>query len=112
VEVCPVATSVPDTCSDPHIEIGVGVLWLFDCHARYEDNFDAVNNLVVISQPTDKGSIDGFGAPEKFLESVSYLFGKQAFAGRVFQAFEGFEVDGLRLLRVLLSVEEHHLSAC
>jgi hypothetical protein len=53
-----------------------------DVVLRYEDNFDAVNNLVVISQPTDKGSIDGFGAPEKFLESVSYLFGKQAFAGQ------------------------------
>lgn len=90
--------SLTHTCHH-HIEISVGLLWFFDCHARYEDNFDAVNNVVVISQPTDKGSIDGYGAPEKFLESVSYLFGKQAFAGR-FQAFEGFEVDGLRLLRV------------
>jgi len=49
---------------------------------RYEDNFDAVNFVSILSQPTDKGSIDGYGAPEKFLESVQYLFGKQTFAGQ------------------------------
>lgn len=48
---------------------------------RYEDNFDAVNNVTIMSVPSDKGSIDGYGAPEKFLESVSYLFGKQVFSG-------------------------------
>jgi hypothetical protein len=49
---------------------------------RYEDNGDAVNNLMVIAAPADgKSKIDDFGAPDKFLESVSYLFGKQAFAG-------------------------------
>jgi hypothetical protein len=50
-------------------------------HCSYEDNFDAVNFVSILSQPTDKGSIDGYGAPEKFLESVQYLFGKQTFAG-------------------------------
>lgn len=48
---------------------------------RYEDNFDAVNNVTIMSLPSDKGSIDGYGAPEKFLESVNYLFGKQVFSG-------------------------------
>lgn len=48
---------------------------------RYEDNFDAVNNVVVLSQPADKGSIDAYGSPEAFLDKVSYLFGKQTFAG-------------------------------
>eukprot|EP00195_Chlamydomonas_chlamydogama_P010293 CAMPEP_0202892868 /NCGR_PEP_ID=MMETSP1392-20130828/2542_1 /ASSEMBLY_ACC=CAM_ASM_000868 /TAXON_ID=225041 /ORGANISM="Chlamydomonas chlamydogama, Strain SAG 11-48b" /LENGTH=254 /DNA_ID=CAMNT_0049576983 /DNA_START=75 /DNA_END=839 /DNA_ORIENTATION=- len=48
---------------------------------RYEDNFDAVNNFVVVVQDTDKKSIADFGAPEKFLESVSYLFGKQSYSG-------------------------------
>eukprot|EP00879_Flechtneria_rotunda_P023381 GHRR01024731.1.p1 GENE.GHRR01024731.1~~GHRR01024731.1.p1 ORF type:complete len:207 (-),score=79.33 GHRR01024731.1:1429-2049(-) len=49
---------------------------------RYEDNFDAVNNVTVISQPTDKGDIGGYGSPDKFLESVQYLFGQQSFAGQ------------------------------
>lgn len=49
---------------------------------RYEDNFDAVNNLVVLRQPTDKKSIEDFGDQQKFLESVSYLFGKQSFEGQ------------------------------
>jgi hypothetical protein len=48
---------------------------------RYEDNFDAVNNLTIISQPADKGSIDGYGSPEQFLDKVSFLFGKQTFTG-------------------------------
>jgi hypothetical protein len=48
---------------------------------RYEDNFDAVNNLTIISQNADKGSIDGYGSPEQFLDKISYLFGKQTFTG-------------------------------
>lgn len=50
-------------------------------HKRYEDNFDAVNNVMVSSVPTDKGDISGYGTPDKFLEQVSYLFGRQTFAG-------------------------------
>jgi photosystem II oxygen-evolving enhancer protein 2 len=48
---------------------------------RYEDNFDAVNNVAILNLPSDKGSIDGYGAPEKFLEQVNFLFGKQNFSG-------------------------------
>ena len=49
---------------------------------RYEDNFDAVNNLVVIEQPAGgKSKIEDFGAPDKFLESVQYLLGQQVFSG-------------------------------
>ncbi|KAG2430628.1 hypothetical protein HXX76_010146 [Chlamydomonas incerta] len=56
---------------------------------RYEDNFDAVNNLVVIAQPTDKKAITDFGSQDKFLESVSYLLGKQAYSGET-QSEGGF----------------------
>lgn len=45
---------------------------------RYEDNFDAVNNLVVIQQKVGKGSIDELGSPDKFLQDFSYLFGETA----------------------------------
>lgn len=46
---------------------------------RYEDNFDAVNNLVVISNPTDKKSIEDFGGLDKFLSQYSFLLGKQSY---------------------------------
>jgi hypothetical protein len=48
---------------------------------RYEDNGDQVNNLMVVETPTDKKTIEDYGTPEKFLEQVSYLFGKQAYSG-------------------------------
>jgi len=51
-------------------------------HTRsYEDNGDAVNNIVVLTQATSKSSIDDLGAPEKFLESLGFLLGRQSFAG-------------------------------
>lgn len=48
---------------------------------RYEDNFDAVTNLTVITQKTDKSSITGYGSPEKFLNEFKYLLGTQVFTG-------------------------------
>ena len=35
----------------------------------------------MLTQPATKGSIEDYGAPEKFLESISFLFGQQAFSG-------------------------------
>jgi hypothetical protein len=40
-----------------------------------------VNNVAILSLPSDKGSIDGYGAPDKFLEQVNFLFGRQTFTG-------------------------------
>ncbi len=49
---------------------------------RYEDNFDAVNNLVVMQQKVGKSSIEDLGSPDKFLQDNAYLFGEQsAFTG-------------------------------
>ena len=45
---------------------------------RYEDNFDAVNNLMVIQQKVGKNSIEDLGSPDKFLQDNAYLFGDQA----------------------------------
>jgi hypothetical protein len=56
-----------------------------DCHmvyGRYEDNFDAVNNLIVIKDKTDKKSVEDFGSLDKFLETYSYLLGKQSYGGQ------------------------------
>ena len=48
---------------------------------RYEDNGDAVNNLTVYVQKTDKSSIEQYGGPDKFLGDVSFLLGQQVFKG-------------------------------
>jgi photosystem II oxygen-evolving enhancer protein 2 len=49
---------------------------------KYEDNFDSVTNFVVSVVPSSKGSIKDYGSPEKFLEEVSYLLGKQSYSGQ------------------------------
>ena len=62
------------------------MLWnqpLRACSRRYEDNFDAVTNLTVITQKTDKSSISGYGSPEKFLNEFKYLLGTQVFTGEL-----------------------------
>jgi hypothetical protein len=54
-----------------------------DVIIRYEDNFDAVNNLFVIKKKTDKSKIEDFGSPEQFIEAeVVELFGQQAWSGQ------------------------------
>lgn len=51
---------------------------------RYEDNFDAVNNLVVLEQKVGKSSIEDLGSPEKFLQDNAYLFGdSKAFSSTI-----------------------------
>lgn len=39
---------------------------------RYEDNFDATNNLCVSITPAAKSSISDYGPPEKFLQEVGF----------------------------------------
>ncbi|MEW5297406.1 MAG: hypothetical protein WDW38_006234 [Sanguina aurantia] len=59
---------------------------------RYEDNGDAVNTITVISNPTDKADMAAYGEPEKFLNDISYLLGKQSYAGQT-QSEGGFAPD-------------------
>ena len=49
---------------------------------RYEDNFDAINCFTVLANPSDKSKITDYGTPEKLLESLGYLLGKQAYSGK------------------------------
>merc|ERR1719428_1701602 len=67
---------------------------------RYEDNFDAVNNLVVIKEKTSKGRIEDFGSPEQFLNSFSFLLGKQSYAGKTISE-GGFAPDRVSAASVL-----------
>merc|ERR1719393_532262 len=67
---------------------------------RYEDNFDAVNNLVVIEKKTSKGRIEDFGSPEQFLNSFSFLLGQQSYAGKTISE-GGFAPDRVSAASVL-----------
>lgn len=71
---------------------------------RYEDNGDAVNNLVVISQKTDKKSITDYGGPDKFLNEFNFLLGKQVFTGET--SSEGGFKNNKVSIASLLAVEE------
>merc|ERR1711937_634467 len=67
---------------------------------RYEDNFDAVNNLVVIEEKTNKSRIEDFGSPEQFLNSFSFLLGQQSYSGKTISE-GGFAPDRVAAASVL-----------
>lgn len=67
---------------------------------RYEDNFDAVNNFLVSVTPTDKSNIAAYGNPEKFLEYISFLLGKQSYAGET-QSEGGFAPNRVSAASIL-----------
>merc|ERR1712070_1187032 len=67
---------------------------------RYEDNFDAVNNLVVIKEKTDKSRVEDFGGPEQFLNSFSFLLGQQMYGGQTMSE-GGFAPDRVSAASVL-----------
>merc|ERR1712025_638840 len=67
---------------------------------RYEDNFDALNNLVVIKEKTSKGRVEDFGGPEQFLNSFSFLLGQQMYAGQTMSE-GGFAPDRVSAASVL-----------
>merc|ERR1712193_571204 len=71
-----------------------------DVVLRYEDNFDAVNSLVVIKEKTSKGRIEDFGSPEQFLNSFSFLLGQQSYAGKTISE-GGFAPDRVSAASVL-----------
>merc|ERR1712149_57535 len=71
-----------------------------DVALRYEDNFDAVNNLVVIKEKTTWGRIEDFGSPEQFLSTFSFLLGKQSYAGKTISE-GGFAPDRVSAASVL-----------
>ena len=68
---------------------------------RYEDNFDAVNNLVILQQKVGKNSIEDLGSPDKFLQDNAYLFGDStAFTGQT-QSEGGFAPNKVSAASVL-----------
>lgn len=73
---------------------------------RYEDNFDAVNNLFVLQQKVGKDSIDGLGSPDKFLQDNAYLFGDQAAFNQSNARSEGGFAPGKVAAASVLDVQE------
>jgi photosystem II oxygen-evolving enhancer protein 2 len=69
---------------------------------KYEDNFDSVSNFTVSVTPSSKTSIKDYGSPEKFLEEVSYLLGKQSYSGLT-QSEGGFKDNAVSTAAVLES---------
>lgn len=69
---------------------------------RYEDNFDAESNVSVMIVPAEKPSIKDYGSPEKFLESVSYLLGRQSYSGKT-QSEGGFDPNAVATASILES---------
>jgi len=68
---------------------------------RYEDNFDAVNNIVVIQEKVGKNSIDELGSPDKFLSEHAFLLGETAaFKGQT-QSEGGFAPNKVAAASVL-----------
>ena len=45
---------------------------------RFEDNFDAVNTVTVLKQPTKARSIEDYGTVDQYVNSLQYLLGQQA----------------------------------
>ena len=52
------------------------------CVCRYEDNGDAVNNLLVICKQTGNKSIEDFGSPDKWLQENAKLLGEDVWKGK------------------------------
>jgi len=48
---------------------------------RYEDNFDAVTNVVISKTKTEKKAVTDYGSLSDFLSQASFIFGKQSFSG-------------------------------
>merc|ERR1712060_341413 len=67
---------------------------------RYEDNADAVNSLVVIKRKIEKSRIEDYGSPEQFLNTFSFLLGRQSYAGKTISE-GGFAPDRVSAASVL-----------
>jgi len=67
---------------------------------RYEDNGDAVNNLVVIAKQTGNKSIEDFGSPDKFLSDNANLMGEDVWRG-LSRSEGGFKANKVSAASVL-----------
>ncbi|GMH35037.1 hypothetical protein BSKO_02905 [Bryopsis sp. KO-2023] len=72
---------------------------------RWEDNGDQLTHVLVTRNKTDKTSIDQYGPPEKFLETISNYIGQQSFSGATLSegGFDENKVSSASLLDVSTS---------
>ena len=68
---------------------------------RYEDNFDAVNNMEVIISKSSKSNITD-SSPQDFLSSISYILGESATSSTFESKSEGgFKANAIAAASVL-----------
>lgn len=69
---------------------------------RWEDNGDQLSHVLITRNKTDKTSIEQYGSPEKFLESISSYLGEQTFTGETLSegGFDDNKVSSASLLDV------------
>ena len=75
----------------------------FDTVLRYEDNFDAVNTLMIL-KAKGGSSVKDFGSPEDFLKKYSFILGQQTFDGDTIS--EGGFAQGRVSMASILDVQE------
>jgi len=66
---------------------------------RYEDNFDAVNTVMVLVNP-GKNKIEEYGSPEQYLPNLAPLLGVQSWTGET-QSEGGFKEGKVSVANVL-----------
>jgi len=72
---------------------------------RYEDNADAVNNLIVTITPTTKAKVSDYGSQDQFLQEFSFYLGQSSLDG----GFESKSEGGFRANTIAAaSVLEQH----
>lgn len=72
---------------------------------RWEDNGDQVTHVLVTKTKSDKGSVDQYGSPDKFLETISNYIGEQVFQGET-QSEGGFGVNKVSAASLLSTSTE------
>ena len=71
----------------------------------YKDNFDAVNNMYVLVNPSKDRSIENLGDLDNALNSFAYLLGSQSYTGKT-QSEGGFQENRVSTAAVLDQKEE------
>ena len=66
----------------------------------FEDNFDQVSNIAVITQKAKGGDISSYGKPEGFLADLGYLLGVQSYTGET-RSEGGFAANKVSMASVL-----------
>lgn len=80
---------------------------MFLTHISDADNFDPVNALTVVIQPTDKKSIEEFGDPKAFEPMILPFLGRQTWQGAT-ESEGGFPPGRVAVANLLTAEKRNH----